>query len=225
MNKSTLPPGVTSASATEQIDVAAAAFLTDSDSTSASRFNQLGLVHQARLAALTRTASAVSQQHGKSSPEAASAQAAAASAQNTASRLEVLGQQAATPEPTVAASGWALHGRVYDSRLKPLSRHTVFLVDAQNNYVEAHGFAYTDPTGYFLLQSKSATPESKSSDSGGLFLEVADTKARPVYRGTDPLQPLAGRAVYQTITLGAGEPSLGDPPRSVRKSAVPPTQS
>jgi hypothetical protein len=63
----------------------------------------------------------------------------------------VLHQQLTTPAPTVAAAGWALHGRVYDSNLNPLANYTVFLVDGQNNYLSGYGVSYTDSTGYFLI--------------------------------------------------------------------------
>ena len=48
-------------------------------------------------------------------------------------------------------NGWALHGRVFNTQLQPISGLTVFLVDASKTYQQAYGFAYTDDTGYFLL--------------------------------------------------------------------------
>ena len=156
-------------------------------------------------------------------------------------RLSVLGQQIDTAAPTVAASGWVLHGRVYASDLTPQASYTVFLVDAQKNYLSAYGFAYTDATGYFLLWSDGgsavksaggaattpaagAAPAAASAASAPvqLFLQVADASANPVLLSETAFVPVIGKATYQAVTLPAGAAKLGDPPAELRGVAMPP---
>jgi hypothetical protein len=139
----------------------------------------------------------------------------------------------------VAANGWALHGRVFDAQLAPASGYTVFLVDKSKTYQQAYGFAYTDSTGYFLLNyagSAKASGEKPAAASGGtpskaapqaaaaleLFVEVVDTKAQPVFLSTTAFQPVIGRATYQNIALSAGQQPIGDPPPEIRRVAMPP---
>ncbi len=97
--------------------------------------------------------------------------------------------------PQVSAKGWALYGHVFDDEQpapKPLARYTVFLVDDQKTYQEAYGFAYTDETGYFLLSysgtatGAGAQGKAASGAAPNLFVEIADTKAQPVYLSTTP---------------------------------------
>jgi hypothetical protein len=51
---------------------------------------------------------------------------------------------------------------------------------------------------------------------------VANQKAEPVYLSTAAFAPVLGQATYQTITLAAGEPILGDPPVEIKRVAMPP---
>ncbi len=151
MTSTTKSAPLSRAAVSKQIAAVIPPALAAADNTSADRVQHLSLVNQARVSRLTRTAASVTTQYGAQSPQAASAQAAVSSAQSTVARIQVLHQQVATPVPTVAAAGWALHGRVYDSNLSPQASHTVFLVDSQKTYQETYGFAYTDSTGYFLI--------------------------------------------------------------------------
>jgi hypothetical protein len=203
--------------------------LATADTTAAERIQQLQQVHQARVSLLTRTAAALKAQYGASDPGVKAAEANVAAASLTAARVGMAQQQAATPDPQVSATGWALQGRVFDAQLKPVSGFTVFLVDASKTYQQAYGFAYTDDTGYFLLnyagpdaaaQDKS-TASAKSTAAPDLFVEVADAKAQPVYLGTTPFQPAPGSATYQNITLSPGKASIGDPPAQIRNVAIP----
>lgn len=50
-----------------------------------------------------------------------------------------------------AKSGWVLLGRVFDAQLRPVTKFAVFLLDARNSLKSQFGFAYTDFTGYFVL--------------------------------------------------------------------------
>jgi hypothetical protein len=203
--------------------------LATADTTAAQRIQDLQWVHQARVSQLTRTAAALQAQYGGNDPGVKSAEAAVAAANLTAARIGMAQRQAATIEPQISVSGWALHGRVFDAQLQPVSGFTVFLVDASKTYQQAYGFAYTDNTGYFLLnypgpdaatKANSAT-SAKEAAAPDLFVEVADANAAPVYLCTTPFQPVPGTATYQNITLTPGNASIGDPPAQIRKVAIP----
>jgi hypothetical protein len=220
--------------------------LSSADSTTATRTKLLGLVQQARLAQLTRTAASVTAQYGKNSKEAKAAEASVSASQATVTLLAAATRQVTTPAPQVAASGWALHGRVYNSQLQPTESYTVFLVDSQNTYQSAYGFAYTDSTGYFLLNfsgtpaaqnqqqpqasqqagqpATTATSQATAQATAGLYIEIANSKGQPVYLAKTPFAPATGLATYQNVTLPAGEKPIGDPPESIRKGALPPAK-
>jgi hypothetical protein len=236
--------GLSKAAVAKQIAGSVQTALTAADGTSADRVQNLSLIQQARVSRLTRTAASVTAQYGATSGQASAAQAAVVAANTNVARTQMLHQQATTAAPQVAATGWALHGRVYDAQLKPVSGHTVFLVDSQKTYQEAYGFAYTDSTGYFLINFPGATPPPPSestatvnetappstpaadapaqSSTEQLFVEIANTSAKPVHLSASAFQPVVGNATYQNITLLAGEPELGDPPEAIRKVALPP---
>jgi hypothetical protein len=199
----------------------------------------LGLVQQARLSQFTRAAATATAQYGAGSKQAVAARNSVTATQSAISRITLVNQQVTTPAPTVAATGWALHGRVYDSNLSPLPSYTVFLVDGDKSYLSTYGFAYTDNTGYFLLNyagnaagTAGAPTEGTDASAGGgaqpvnalpeYYLQIADTKANPVFLSTSAFLPSVGAATYQVVTLPAGEPALGDPPAEVRAVALPP---
>jgi len=201
--------------------------LASADDIAAQRVQTLMWVHQARAAQLARTAASLKAQYGPSDPGVKSTEAALAAANADAARAAVVHQQVTTPEPQVASSGWALHGRVFDPELKAVSGFTVFLVDATNTYQQAYGFAYTDATGYFLLNhaggdaashDKSATANQAQAE---LFVEIADSKARPVYLSPTAFQPMLGSAMYQNIVLPADDQAIGAPPAQIRAVALP----
>jgi hypothetical protein len=229
MSSSTLPSGLTPASATEQVNSSVSTMLTAVDTISGNRIQNLSLVHQARVSRLTRTASSVAAQYGPQSPQATAAQEAVTAAQTMVARIDLEHQQITTTAPQVAAAGWALHGRVYNAQLRPVSGQTVFLVDSEKNYQSAYGFAYTDNTGYFLINFAGQTPApsgqiavASESSAQQLFIQVANANAKAVYLSSSAFQPRLGNAVYQKIFLPAGEPPLGDPPEAIRKVALPP---
>jgi hypothetical protein len=206
--------------------------LASADSTAAQRLQDLRRVHQARLSQLSRTAAALKAQYGVDDPEVKSAEAAAAAANVTAARVGMVQQQVTTPEPQAAPNGWALHGRVFDAQLAPVSGFTVFLVDGNKTFQQNYGFAYTDKTGYFLLnyspkdsasqdKSPTAAPSAQAATPPESFVEVANTKGQPVYLSATAFQPVVGGAVYQNITLPSGDQSIGAPPAQVRKVAIP----
>jgi hypothetical protein len=184
---------------------------------------------------LTRNAASVTAKYGAGSAQATTAQAAVTASNATIARVAIVKQQVATPAPQVASTGWALHGRVFNADLQPVSGYTVFLVDAQNAYQSAHGFAYTDSTGYFLLNfaGTPATGKGQKAQQAAqltaqipseLFVEIANSKSEPVYLATTTLQPTLGTATYQNVTLAAGEKPIGDPPDAIRKVALPPAE-
>ncbi|HWY03779.1 MAG TPA: hypothetical protein VNX60_08935 [Candidatus Acidoferrum sp.] len=203
--------------------------LASADGTAAERVQNLQWVHQARVSQLSRTAASMKAQYGPDNPEVKAAEAAVTAANVTVARVSMAHQQLTTVDPQVAQNGWALHGRVFDAQLQPVSGFTVFLVDANKTYQQAYGFAYTDDTGYFLL--KYVGPDSASQDKSQtatqaattpqLFIEIADTKALPIYLSTAVFQPVAGTATYENITLPDGDQPIGDPPPEIRNIALP----
>jgi hypothetical protein len=211
--------------------------LAAADGIAAQRVQTLAWVHRARAAQLSRTASSLKAQYGSTDPGVKSAEAAVTAANATAAQVAVVHHQVTTADPQVAPNGWALHGRAFDAQLAPASGYTVFLVDGAKNYQQDYGFAYTDQTGYFLLNypGPDATSGRRSAASGQtpseaasraaatpeLFVEVADTKARPVFLNTTAFQPFIGGATYQNIVLPAGQQPIGDPPPEIRQVAIP----
>ena len=98
-----------------------------------------------------RTVAALTAQYGANDPRVKAAQAAVTATKTTIARVSMAGQQAAAPAVQVAKAGWALQGHVLDAQLQPAARFTVFLVDANKTFLQQCGFAYTDDTGYFLI--------------------------------------------------------------------------
>ncbi|MFP3556875.1 hypothetical protein SB861_40105 [Paraburkholderia sp. SIMBA_049] len=206
------------------VQSAIATMLGSADSTAAQRMQSLTLVHQARVARLTRTAASVVAQHGAGSAEASAAQADVSAAKASFARIAVASRQMTTAAPQVAANGWALHGRVVDAQLQPLAGYCVFLVDAQNAYQQAYGFSYTDSTGYFLLNyagPPAALAKEEQQAASPVFIEVANQKAQPVFLSTSAFTPTPGSAVYQNFAIAAGAKPIGDPPAGIRKTAFP----
>ena len=201
--------------------------LASADNIAAQRVQTLTWVHQARAAQLSRTAATLKAQYGPNDPGVKSAEAAVAAANADAARVAVVHQQVTTPEPQVASSGWALHGRVFDPELKPVSGFTVFLADAAKTYQQAYGFAYTDDTGYFLLNYAGSDPASRDKSATAtqaqpeLFVEITDSKERPVYLSPTAFQPVLGNATYQNIILPADDQAIGAPPAQIRAVALP----
>ena len=148
-----------------------------------------------------------------------------AAAKMTAARLAVVQQQVTTAAPTVAASGWALHGRVYTAQLEPAVGYCVFLVDAQNAYYSPTGFAYTDSTGYFQLTypGTATQPDTPAGEAQpdtaaqppALYVEITNPNGQPVYLSTTALAPALGTATYQTFLAprraAHRRPSIGGP--------------
>ena len=200
------------------------------DTDSAAAIQNVGLVQQARLSSLTRAATVATAQYGKGSTQANATQSAIDAIKTAIARTQLASLQVNTSRPIVAATGWALQGRVLDSNLAALPRHTVFLVDEQKAYVREYGFSYTDSTGYFLINyapsaqggTQGDTAQESSAATPSIFLAVANPKAEPVYLSTTAFAPVVGQATYQTVTLAAGEPILGDPPEEIKRVAIPP---
>lgn len=216
-------PGNTAPTSAAQFTAALSSALADADATTAAATQNLKLVHQAKLSQLTRTAAALKAQYGASDARTVAAQAAVTAGNAAVARIGIASQQAATPAPAVAATGWALQGRVYDEALQPAAQLTVFLVDATKAYQSQYGFAYTDATGYFLINY--APPAGQAAQTPALYVEIANPSGEPVYLATTPFQPAAGSATYQTISLAAGSAPLGDPPAEIRKIAMPGRQT
>lgn len=214
-----------SSSNAEQVHSELTTTLASADSTAADRIQNLQLVHQARVSRLSRTAASLKAQYGPNDPGVKAAEAAVAVTTTTVGRVAMVYQQQKTTTPQVAKNGWALHGRVFDAQLQPVSGFTVFLVDGQKTYQQDIGFAYTDDTGYFLLSDSGTQSQDQSKTQGAapaqLFLEIADTKSQPVYLSATPFQPVLGSATYQNVTLPSGGQAIGGPPAAIRKVALP----
>lgn len=202
-----------------QLGAAATTALGCADAGGSQSIHNLMLVHSARLSQLKRTAAALKQQYGASDPNVKAAEAAVKTGAARVARLSATYQQASTPAPQVSATGWALQGRVFSSTLQPVQQLTVFLVDANKTFAREYGFAYTDSTGYFLINfsgsadGKTTTPQ--------LFVEIANESGKPIYLGTDVFSPAAGSTTYLNVTLSAGEHPIGNPPADVRAGAIP----
>jgi hypothetical protein len=220
--------------------------VTSANQLSAAGSSMSAQVQAARVSGLKRAAASAVATYGADSTEATAPNQAVTTAQAKTGRLQIVSQKAATTTPTVAATGWALHGRVYDANLNPQERYTVFLVDEQKNYLSDYGFSYTDSTGYFLLQyqgapasgssgaSETGAATSASTGASGVaatavapraYVQVYDAKAKPVLSSSTPFTPVTGQATYQVLTLPASGQSLGDPPAEIRAVAVPPSTS
>jgi hypothetical protein len=196
------------------------AALAAADATVTQRIQSLQRIHQARLSQAKRTLAVLTAQYGTGDPRVAAAQAGITAMNTTISRVSMLDQQLSVPAVQVAATGWALQGRVLDAQLNPAARFTVFLVDAEKTFQQAYGFSYTDATGYFLINYPGAGDKA-AAQAPSLFIEVADTAANPVYLSATAWQPALGIASYQNIVLPAGAQPIGDPPAAIRAVALP----
>jgi hypothetical protein len=211
-----------------QISSELTAGIASADSMAAQRVQNLQWVHQARASHLSRTAAGLNAQFGPNDPGVKAAEAATAAANATAARVTMVHQQLTTVDPEVAPKGWVLHGRVFDAQLKPVSGFTVFLVDAKKTYQQAYGFAYTNDSGYFLLNYAGPDPVSQDKSQAAapatqpqLFIEIANKKALPVFLSTTAFEPVEGAATYQNITLPDGDEAIGEPPPEIRDIALP----
>jgi len=191
------------------------------DTLSAQRMQTLQRVYQSRLSQQSRALADAKSQFGPDSPEAQAAQALVAATTQTAAQVASTHQQLGTPDPSVAPEGWALHGRVFDAQGNPYSRFTVFLVDGQKAYQAAFGFSYTDESGYFLINFAGPQSTTKRETTPQLFVEIVDTRARPVYLSESAFEPVPGAATYLTIVLSAGDRPIGDPPKEIREITFP----
>ena len=219
MNIPSQNPGSTASASAAQFTAALTTALSQADASTAATTQNLKLVHQAKVSQLTRTAAVLKAQYGASDARTVAAEAKVTAANATIARIGVASQQAATPAPAVAATGWALQGRVYDEQLQPAAQLTVFLVDSAKVYQQQYGFAYTDATGYFLINYAPAA--GQAAQAPPLYVEIANANAEPVYLASTPIQPAAGSTTYQNISLAAGKKPLGDPPAEIKKIALP----
>jgi hypothetical protein len=214
---------LTAAQAADELKAA----LTSADSQVTQGMDNLELVHRARLASATRTLNTLKAQYGADDAQVKAAQAAVNAMTTTISRISLVRQQFTVPQAEASAKGWVLQGRVVDAQLNPVSRYTVFLVDATKSYQKQYGFAYTDETGYFQIsynqtkQGAAAHVHEEGAAAAQLFIEVADAKANPVYLATTAFEPATGSATFENIVLPAGDQPIGDPPEAIREIAMP----
>ena len=226
----TIPPTSETENALDAVEglrTGIAPMLSHADATALGRMQTLTQVQQARTARLTRAAAAETTRYGAGSSQATAAEAAVAASKATAARIMIAKQRLTTPIRQVPETEWALHGRVFDAQLSPVVGNTVFLVDSQNNYQSAYGFAYTDSTGYFSLSSENAPPSPTQAPaqeaSPQLFVAIVNAAAQPVYLSKTAFVPAIGAAVYQEIALPSEAP-IGDPSAAIRSVAFPRTK-
>jgi hypothetical protein len=190
------------------------------DTVSASRIQQLSSVHQARLAQFTRIASTITAQSGATSAQAVAANAAVAATQTHITRIAMIKQQVTVPVPAVSANGWALYGSVYNSSNAPVSGYSLYFVDSTNTYQNAYGIAYTAADGSFKIVY-AAQPAGEAAPATALFLQVCNATGNPIYVSPTAFTPIKGAATYQVITLPAGEKPLGVLPVVFRNITIP----
>lgn len=212
----TTSDSTTDSSSAEQLKSA----LTTADTTVVQGIQNLQSVHQARLAQANRTVAALKAQYGADDPRVKTAEAAVAATTTTIGRISMVQQQLVVPAVQVAPAGWALQGRALDSNLQPLTRFTVFLVDANKDFLKQYGFAYTDALGNFMLNYAG---DAKGAATPPLFIEVVDTQAKPVYLSPMQFVPIPGAASFQNIVLAPGNQPIGDPTDAIRSVAMPGT--
>jgi hypothetical protein len=203
----------------DQLRAAVTATVGTADAGGSQSIHNLTLVQSARLSQLKRTAATLKQQYGASDPNVQAAETAVKTGTARVARLTAVHQQASTPTPHVSATGWALQGRVFNSTLQPVEHLTVFLVDAGKTFQHDYGFAYTDDSGYFLINFAGTTKKQASPPQ--LYIEIANASGKPIYLGTDVFSAAAGSTTYQNITLPPGEHPIGNPPPAIRGGAVP----
>jgi hypothetical protein len=209
------------------VDAQVTAAIAAADGIVPGHLQELQWTYQARSARLSRTAANLRAQYGANDSRVKSAEAALAASQKAAARVGIAKRQLATPAPAVAAAGWALHGRVYDDAGKPVPRLTVFLADASKNYLSAYGYAYTDDSGYFLLNYNGAAGAqgdvgaAAGASEPALFVQVSDLNERTMYSGPTAFAPATGGASYSNIMLSAGDAPIGEPPAGAAKGPPP----
>jgi len=205
----------TASQAAEELKTA----LSSADNSVNQGIESLGRLHQARLSQATRAVATLTAQYGASDPRVKAAEASVTATKTTIARVSMVRQQVAAPAVQVSNTGWALQGRVLDAQLQPAAKFTVFLVDANKTYLQQYGFAYTNDTGYFLLDY--AGDSAQATAAAQLFIEVANTDANPVFLSSTAFQPVLGTATFQNIVLPAGGQPIGDPPQAIRDVALP----
>src|SRR5271166_5209034 len=164
------------------------------DSLAAQRLQTIGKLHQARIARLTREAAGFAKQGDAGAASLAGARAEIAAEKITVAKAAMLNQRAATADPQVPPSGWALHGRVYSSELAPAAGCTVFLVDPQNAFQSAYGFAYTDPSGYFVLSGDPALRRGRGRQGRAHLSQLDRFHAEPGRRDLSDSRAARGQA-------------------------------
>jgi hypothetical protein len=188
--------------------------------------NGLVAVRKARLAQQQRQAAAFASEYGPNDPGTVAAQAKVNASRLVVARVSAAQQQTRTPTLSLGANQWALQGNVYDPNAQPIPRLTVFLVDAENAWQRAYGFAYTDSNGYFVLANdptvagKTAAPPAPQA-AGALYVEIANEKGLPIFLDKTAFQPVLGQATYRKLVLDSQTP-IGDPPRPLREVGIPP---
>lgn len=241
----------TSTGSTANVSERLNASMTNAGSALQKSVGGLATVHTARLAQQQRYAASLEKEYGPNDSGTKAAKAKVAATKLVIARTTAAQQQTKRPSLALNANQWALQGNVYDANSQPISKLTVFLVDAEKAWQRQFGFAYTDANGYFLLrnnpsQSSTSTgaatgaatgastsaatgtaPADTPRDSaignqtGTYYIEIADDRGQPIWIDKTAFTPVLGQASYRKITLKSQSP-LGDPPRPIHEVAIPP---
>ena len=202
-------PDATTSAAQMESDLTAT--LASTDATTASRIQNLVLVHQARLSQLTRTAANATAQYGAGSAQAVTAQADVTSTSSTIGRITLVNQQVTTPAPRISTNDWALYGYLTTPPAQPVSGFAVFLVDAQNAYQSAYGFTYTDSKGFFQLVYNGSAINTTGSTTDTSAVSSSSTQvssAQPVLQLLDQKQEQPAAEQAQSLPVNQPTPTL-----------------
>jgi len=183
----------------------------------------LSQTQQARLARQTRVAATIVAKSGANSAQAVAANAAVSSTNATIARVAMLKQRVTAQAPVVAATGWAMHGAVYNTSSAPVEAHSVYFVDGTNTYQNAYGVAYTKSDGSYQI-AYAGVPAGQAPPAAAtkLYVQVANASGDPVYTSKTAFTPTTGAATYQAITLPSGEKPLGVLPTVLRPVMLAP---
>jgi hypothetical protein len=199
-----------------ELDSTLGAALGVGDGGAAQAIGNLALVQQARASRLAREVAAL-RRDGADDADVREAELAVQTAKARAAVMTIARLRAATPAPEVTEAGWALQGRVFDADGNPAPGFTVFLTDQAKAFQAQYGYAFTDDTGFFLIDF-AGDPAGQATNDQPLIVTVSNARRKtvyPVHPGDAAFDPAPGSTSYQDIVLPAGEKPLGEAPGQV----------
>lgn len=225
------------------------AWTSKSDPQATQQFTGLAQVRQARVNQLTREAALLTKVYGAKNSGVLDVQATLANQQAVAVKLGVVRDTISVTAPTVPLGGWVLYGHVRNADLTPAPQYTVFLADQNHSWITDYGYAFTDPTGYYVLTydpsglTPSVTPPAapasptktgKPAPAGTseavnyvltAFVEVSDKTCKVVFMDLNVTTFPVDTAIRKDILLGAITPAGTPPCQEGAPPSAPPAQS